>query len=354
MTGRDSRPRSKQKHGIPCLAVAFGLVVWALAVNAQTSVASSSRVLDNFDDLTPWHAGASEGARASLRPAEGDGASGMRIDFDLGGTAGYALAYRALPLDLPANFEISFHLRADAPVNNIQVKLVDASGDNVWWFTRQNFEFPREWREIRIKKRQIEFAWGPSRDHELAHVARLEFVVAAGRGGGRGSIYLSGLRLRELPPQPTSWPRPIATASSHVAGAEASLALDGDSASAWRSDPAGGAEQSLTIDFGSPREFGGLILDWVPGSSASQYDVQFSDDGKRWLTARSVHDAHGGPDALALPDAETRFVRLALHAGPGRGYGLREIEIMDLAADASPVDRCRSQGGRRAHRALVP
>jgi len=145
-------------------------------------------VLDNFADLTPWHAGASEGARASLLPAEGDGASGMRLDFDLGGTGGYALAYRALPLDLPANFEISFHLRADAPANNVQVKLVDASGDNVWWFSRQNFEFPREWREIRIKKRQIEFAWGPSQDHELVHAARLEFVVAAGRGGGRGSI----------------------------------------------------------------------------------------------------------------------------------------------------------------------
>lgn len=334
MIGRHTS--SRRKRGVACLAVAVGLAAWALAASAQTSVASPSRSLDTFDDLTPWHASASEGVRASLQAAEGDGASAMRLDFDLGGTGGYALAYRALPLDLPANFEISFHLRADAPANNLQVKLVDLSGDNVWWFNRPNFEFPRDWREIRIRKRQIEFAWGPSRDHELGHVARLEFVVAAGRGGGRGSIYISGLRLRELPPQPTSWPRPAATASSHAKGAEASLALDGDKASAWRSDPAAGAEQSFTIDFGVPREFGGLVLDWAPAASASRYDVQFSDDGKQWTDVRSVHDARGGPDALALPDAETRFVRLALHAGPGRGYGLREIGIMDSAFGESP------------------
>ena len=94
----------------------------------------------------------------------------LRLDFDLRGTAGYALAARALPLDLPANYEITFDLRGDAPINDFQVKLVDESGENVWWFRRQNFAFPREWQTVKIKKRQVDFAWGPTTDRTLRHV----------------------------------------------------------------------------------------------------------------------------------------------------------------------------------------
>ena len=206
----------------------------------------------------------------------------------------------------------------------------------MWWFNRPNYDFPRDWQLVRIKKRQIEFAWGPTQDRELKHVARLEFVVAAGRGGGRGSVYVSELRLRELPPEPASWPKPVAQASSHLAGAEPSLALDGEPASAWKSDPVTGATQSLTVDFGRRREFGGLILRWLDNAYASRYDVQFSDDGLQWVTVRRVVDGRGGPDALLLPDAETRYVRLALHAGPADAYGLGEMEIKDLAFGASP------------------
>ena len=93
------------------------------------------------------------------------------MDFDLSGTAGYAIARRALPLDLPPNYELSFYMRADAPVNNLQFKLIDDSGDNVWWFNRSNFEFPREWQLVKIKRRQIEFAWGPAKDRTLTHAA---------------------------------------------------------------------------------------------------------------------------------------------------------------------------------------
>ena len=109
-----------------------------------------------------WKARRFERRDASLHPAQGVEGPALRLDFDLRGTAGYALASRALPLDLPANYEITFDLRGDAPINDFQVKLVDETGENVWWFRRQNFAFPREWRKVRIKKRQVDFAWGPT------------------------------------------------------------------------------------------------------------------------------------------------------------------------------------------------
>jgi len=241
-----------------------------------------AQVLDRFETLESWKAAASNGVDAALRSAAGVDGPALRLDFDLRGTAGYALASRALPLDLPANYEITFDLRADAPVNDFQVKLVDETGENVWWYRRQNFAFPREWQKVKIRKRQIDFAWGPTSERTLRHAARIEFVVAAGRGGGAGSLYVGNLSLRELPPERTAWDAPTMIASSSVIAGDPVLAVDGNSATAWRSDPLTGPEQYVVLDFGEPREFGGLVLRWQAGMFASRYDVQFSDDGRQW------------------------------------------------------------------------
>ncbi len=312
-----------------------GMALAATAV-AHAQSAETAQVLDTVADLSAWEPAASTGVAAAIEPAAGPHGPALRLDFDLGGTAGYALAARALPLDLPPNYELTLWIRAEAPVNDLQLKLVDASGDNVWWFHRRNFAFPSGWQQLKIRKRQIAFAWGPTTDRELRHAARLELVVAAGRDGGAGSIWFSDLRLRELPVPPAQWPKPIANASSSLAGAPPEFALDGNAATAWRSDPARGAEQTLTLDLGLQREFGGLIVRWQPHAYASRYDVQFSADGERWRTVRSVAAARGGPDALQLPDAETRFVRLALHDGPAKAYALAEVEIEDVSFGASP------------------
>ncbi len=333
---RGLRTLSPRDERIARVALVLVTIAWSIPLWAQTPVSTAVRLLDDFADIAPWQPGASDGVHASIRPADGVNGAALRLDFDLAGTAGYALAARALPLDLPANYEISFYLRADSPTNHFQVKLVDASGENVWWFNRPNFDFPREWQRVTIKKRQIDFAWGPTKDRALTHPARLEFVVAAGRSGGGGSLYISRLELRERPIPPAAWPMPAVDASSHLADATPALVVDGQLATAWKSDPAKGPEQSLTVDFGQPREFGGFILRWGPDAFASRYDVQFSDDGTEWRTVRSVSGARGGPDALLLPDAETRYVRLALHEGPRHAYALGELEIRGLEFGASP------------------
>jgi F5/8 type C domain-containing protein len=327
-----ARPRRVTAAAVIALAVCMA----ACSTSRGALPAAAQEIVDDFASIAPWQAAASDGANASLHPATGPTGAALRLDFDLGGTAGYAAARRTLALDLPPNYELSFYLRADAPVNDLQVKLIDASGDNVWWFRRPDFEFPRQWQLIRIKKRQVEFAWGPAADHTLRHVAAIEFVVSAGRGGGSGSVFISELALRELPRDSGIVPAPSAQASSFLPGAEPALALDGDPATAWESDPATGKTQNLTIDLGQAREFGGLVLRWRPGAFASRYDVLLSDDGEHWHTVRSVTAGRGGSDALRLADAQARFVRLALLDGPGDGYGLSEVEVRDLAFGATP------------------
>ena len=58
----------------------------------------------------------------------------MVMEFDLANTAGYASAHRKLPTKLPDDYEISFWLRGEAGRNHFEMKFVDASRFNVWWF----------------------------------------------------------------------------------------------------------------------------------------------------------------------------------------------------------------------------
>ena len=333
MTAAFSRVTKAMAGGRLAGAVLAILLIAAFhSASAQPSVHS----LDRFDDVAAWKAGASDGVTASVHHVVDAKRPALRLDFDLGGTAGYALARRTLPIDLPENYAITFWLRADAPVNDLQIKLVDASGDNVWWYRRPDFAFPGEWQPITIKKRHVEFAWGPTKDRTLRHVAAIEFVVASGRDGGRGSLYVSDLELHELPAVAAEWPVPKVRASSTLRGSDAAYALDGKIATAWQSNPAGGREQWLSVDFGRPREFGGLVLRFAAGAYASRYDVQFSDDGRKWRTVRRVTEGGSGPAALLLTESETRYLRLAFHEGPKRSYALAEIAVQDLAFGATP------------------
>ena len=319
------------------MVVLFALINAApLRAQALPAGTSSARVLDRFDDVAAWKAIASEGVQASLSSVVEAKRPSMRLAFDLGGTAGYAIARRALPIEFPANYAITFWLRADAPSNDLQIKLIDASGDNVWWYHEPNYTFPREWRQVTIRKRQIDFAWGPTKDRELRQIAALEIVVAAGHGGGRGALYVSDLALQELPEPPAAWPAPKVTASSTERGFAAANAVDGDARTSWRSSAKDGREQWLALDFGAPREFGGLTLAWAPGQHASRFDVQFSDDGRRWRTVRTVNEGGGATMPLMLTESITRHVRLALHDGPKRGYALTDVVVEDLAFGASP------------------
>ncbi len=291
-------------------------------------------VLDDFDDGSPWQARASDDVLGTLERVPGLQGSAIGLTFDFRGHGGYAAMGRPLPIELPENYEVSLYVRGDAPSNDLQIKLLDASGDNVWWFRKRDFSFSKSWQRITFTRRQLEFAWGPTQDRDLRRAAALELVVAAGSGGGRGSVAFDGLSLRELPPVPAVPPTPIAVASSSLPQGQPALALDGRLDSAWRS--ASGGAQRLELDLGYARELGGLVLRWAPGAQATSYDVELSADRQRWHVARRVTEGNGGTDALLLPESEARFIRLSLRSGPGSGYALGEVEIENLAFGASP------------------
>src|SRR5688572_31284939 len=120
---------------------------------------SSPEMLDDFEQPLAWQAMGSDGVSASREQVDGRDGHAVRLSFDFHGHGGYAALRRALPLTLPDHYEISFELMGDAPVNDFQFKLIDASGENVWWFRRSDFAVPKSWQRIAVKQRQVEFAW---------------------------------------------------------------------------------------------------------------------------------------------------------------------------------------------------
>ncbi|MEP7298545.1 MAG: hypothetical protein ABI702_20360 [Burkholderiales bacterium] len=244
---------------------------WLSMLLVGTIAQAQDRVLDDFEDLSPWTVAATDDVRAKLRSVDGPRGKALCLDYDFGQVTGYVTARRALPLDYPARYEIAMNVRGDGPPNAFQFKLVDASGENVWWGQKTEYRFPREWQALKFRQRQIEFAWGPTADRTLRRSEAIEFVISAGSGGGKGSACFDRLTLRRLSDQPSP---------------------------------------------DEPREFGALTLRWPPGRGASRYDIQFSDDGQTWRTVRHVDGAAGDVQYHWLPDSEARQVRVLADTPP--------------------------------------
>ena len=152
-------------------ATLYALAAAALLWPAVRALAAEPRLLDGFEDPAAWSVVASTQVSGALRAIDGAEVRALCLDFDFHGVAGYVGIKRALPLDYPADYAFDFRIRGDAPANNLEFKLVDASGDNVWWVQRPMYPFPKEWATVRYKKRHVVKAWGPSAETVLRHSA---------------------------------------------------------------------------------------------------------------------------------------------------------------------------------------
>lgn len=299
----------------------------ALALLAGAAQAQAQdRVLDDFENPAAWKVSATDDVKAALHGVDGPHGRVLCIDYDFGQVTGYVSAKRDLAIDYPARYEFAIDLRGvpgELPRNAFQFKLVDASGENVWWGQRPEFRFPAEWQTLKFRQRQIEFAWGPSADKALRRTTSVELVIASGSGAGKGSACFDRLTLRELPAVAPILPAP-----------------------AMRAD-------ALSVDYGLAREFGALALRWRGGVAPARYAIELSDDGVQWRRARQVERARGAVQTHWLPESEARFVRVVPDAA-GRPAALDAIEPRDAPTANAFFTRLASEAPRgRYPRAYV-
>jgi hypothetical protein len=323
-------------------------------VLAAPPSAQKPAMLDAFESTNGWSARPADGVSLRISTDSGFRGRALRLDFDFNGRGGYAVARKAFNFTVPANYEFSFRIRGQASPNTLEFKLIDPSGENVWWSNTPEFDFPHTWTEVVRKKRQITFAWGPRGGGELTKVAAIELAITAGTGG-KGTVWIDDLQLRPREPDRPYSLTPVISATSETPGFEARRAIDGDTVTAWQSGTAAtttpatpapkgapapvilppNARQAVVVDFLRPREFGGLEVHWQRDHEASDYAVDFSPDGKTWDTRYHVTGGNGGTDYIYLPESETRFLRLAIERGPSDVFGLRDITVEPLDWAAS-------------------
>lgn len=182
----------------------------ALAFLLLLGAAPGERVIDTMDDARVWPAKASDNVTA----ASVDTGTAVALDYDFGRVSGYAFMRRPVALALPANYELRFRVRGTGGRNDLQLKLTDAKGENVWWKVLTNFRPSAEWREIVIPAGDISFAWGTVADKTLRRAEAVEFVIARNRDGGAGRIEIDDLRF--VPMNGVPKPSPAASPNDAI------------------------------------------------------------------------------------------------------------------------------------------
>lgn len=293
----------------------------AMGAAGEPTAANDFRLLDDFEHVGYWQAGATEDCEASVSLTEGAQGHALKLSYAFR-AAGVAYARRALPLDLSNNFEMVFQLRGHAPKSTFEVKLIDDSGTNVWWKRYPDYEFPEDWTTIRIRRRDISFAWGPIENHTLNTIAKLEFVVV-GATGDKASVEFDTLEIRTLPEKPDVLPPVTAKANDLSVPA----AVDGDPKTVWTADKF----TDLTIDRGYVGEFGGLTLRWADGLAPKALELALSEDGTAWAVPERQQYVAPSPSGitwyLRTFKAFGRYVRLSVTPAAGSLVRLLDARV---------------------------
>lgn len=196
------------------------VVGWLLAATAMPSLAQGqARTLDDFESAAAWTVVTSNQVSGELRGTDGAEGRALCLDYDFNGVSGYVGLQRDLPIEYPADYAFAFQLRGDSPANDLQFKLVDASGDNVWWVNKPRYVFPAQWTPVVYKRRHISRAWGPAPDPALRHSQKLEFTVY-NSAGGKGSVCFDSLRLELRVPDDGS---PLVAVTTSTPGSNAAM-----------------------------------------------------------------------------------------------------------------------------------
>ncbi len=307
------------------VAMVVALVFAARPAHAQ------SHAIDTFESFSAWKVMPSDGVKASVHVVEGAEGNALRLEYNFEAGSGFVVLRREVPTELREvgdNFRFTFRVRGSGPRNNLEFKLVDPSGDNVWWLNQRAFEWPREWTLQRIPARRVEFAWGPlgasSPNPRPRSLGFIEFAIAASEGG-KGSVDLDSLTYEALPSAAPVVHEPTFSVLS---------------------------KDEVDIDLGQSREFGGLILDWDEDAYPTDYDVLSSEDGEHLEAVATVRGARGGKRFVPIQDGQGKALRLTMVTA-ARPPRLHAVEVPPVEFGSS-LNAMFAEMSRRVRSGRLP
>lgn len=264
------------------------------------------------------------------------------LDFTLTGHGRWVIARRALAAALPAHYVGVLVVRGtgDDPVE-LQVKLVDPSGANVWWWRRRGFTPGHDLERLMLRKASLEFAWGPASGGAPERLAAVEIALAGGEQGGAGTLWIEALRIEARDPAAAQPSVHTVRASSAAPDHAAVHALTADHGDTWRPAP-NDAQPWLELDLGRTCEWGGMVVDFAAVAVACR--LLASGDGQRWTP---LAEAPGG-------SGQRRWLRTADGEGtPGAPRVRTRLDARGRACRRRTARAGRFAGALR-HRARLP
>src|SRR6185369_8715620 len=147
-------------------------------------------------DATVWSPVAAGKAQLALSSASTGGRPALRMDFDFKGGAGFVVARCLVQREVYEDYTVTFRLRGVGQTNDLELKLVDSRGQNVWLHVQRHLQPPARWKRFRIESREFEFAWGSASGGVPKELGAIELAIVA-REGGAGALWVSDLRIED-------------------------------------------------------------------------------------------------------------------------------------------------------------
>ncbi len=294
------------------------------------SVARAQTVIDACDSTSRWKVLPSDGVEAAISVVEcktaneGEGKA-LRLDFDFRKGSGFVVLRHDFAQTLAENFRFAFDIRGEAPMNQLEFKLVDAAGDSVWWVRRGEFEFPAAWSHVAYKKRHFQFAWGPSGGAPLENTSAIELAVAANEGG-KGYLLLDQLTYEPLPAAQDAQAPIRVRAILPSGGTPIDISQAGSPG--WHTAQHGDAPPALQTDFGAIREIGGLVIDWDERDFPRTYAIDALDAAGKPLAHFERQRTRGGREYLRLEPLEAQSLKFTF--GADSAIGVQRLRVLPV------------------------
>jgi hypothetical protein len=263
--------------------------------------------------LSEWQPTVSGTAELKLSSVPAGRETALQMDFDFKDGGGFVVAKRPLSRTMPEDYAVLFRMRGRGAVINLEMKLVDPTGRNVWRYVMKDLRPPVRWKGFKVESREIEFAWGPAGSGAISELGSLEIAIVSSVAA-KGTVWIADVRIEDSGPSQA----PRFEASSELPDFEAGNALAGPGWKPRHEDP----KPWIVIDFLEPRRLGGLIIDWLVAAPARGFRIRGSASGRRFATLYTAAAAGGQRSYVYLPGTKIRYVRLELNE-PSAGAVLR-------------------------------
>src|ERR1700682_2268291 len=106
-----------------------------------------------------WQPIVSGNAELKLSSISAGRLAALQMDYDFKGGGGFVVARLMRSGSMPEEFAVKFRLRGRGAINHLELKLVDATGQNVWRHVHKELRLPERWTRMRVDSRDIEFSW---------------------------------------------------------------------------------------------------------------------------------------------------------------------------------------------------